>query len=111
MGSCYKRVEIGEDVLYIKGLDVVSNDAYVNDSIFDKAKVSNSLEDALKSVLSLTKVVKNQLEELGSDEVEMTIQLGAGIDGNNLFFGFVDVNMDAQITVKSIWKKKDNNKV
>ena len=103
MGSI-RKLKIDEDVVYIKGLDSVGG--YASDGIKDLL-TENSLQDALKPVVSFGQKIKQGLQALEPDETELTLQLSVGIEGKKLFFALADASTEAQISLKYVWRSAD----
>ena len=102
MGSI-RKIKIDDDVVYIKGLDSVGG--YEQDS-FKDLFLENSLQDALKPIVSLGQKIKQGLQALEPDETELTLQLSVGVESQKLFFALVNANAstEAQITLKYAWR-------
>lgn len=100
MGSI-RKIRIDDDIVYIKGLDSVGG--YAQDGIRDLF-TENSLQDALKPIVSLGQKIKQGLQTLEPDETELTLQLSVGVEGKKLFFALADASAEAQISLKYVWR-------
>ena len=103
MGSI-RKLKIDDDVVYIKGLDSVGG--YAQDSIKDLF-TENSLQDALKPIVSFGQKIKQGLQALEPDETELTFQLSVGVEGQKLFFALANASAEAQISLKYVWRGAD----
>lgn len=100
-----RKIKIDDEVVYIKGLESVGG-GYVADSISDLF-AENSLQDALKPIVSLGQKIKKGLQSLEPDETELTLQLSVGIEGQKLFFALANTSAEAQISLKYVWRSSD----
>lgn len=103
MGSI-RKLKIDDAVIYIKGLDSV--DGYAQDGIKDLL-TENSLQDALKPIVSFGQKIKQGLQVLEPDETELTFQLSVGVEGQKLFFALANASAEAQISLKYVWRGVD----
>ena len=96
-------------ILYIQGDDVEESGGVRRVSRGDDGNAvvqsTNTFRDALAGVKSSAKLLREQLNELKADEVEVTFGLKA--IGEAGFFGISKVGMEANYEVKLKW---DNTK-
>lgn len=89
------------EMLYIKNLDVNGHDGR------KKFKLSKEeIKQSIKPILSLGQEVKDSLNEISPDEVEITMQVSVAVENNNFIFCLVNTSAEAQLSIKYLWKKK-----
>lgn len=99
-----KKITVDGETLYITNL-VQAGSGYKDNKINLLELSSNDMQAALKPIVSVCKKITHGMRDLSPDETELTIQLSAGVDGNNLFFALANLSAEAQIAVKYVWKK------
>lgn len=103
----YIPVIVNGETLYIKDLTYFNSD-YQENGIGEKLSfAADSIKKALVPVAEMGKTIKNAIVEFGPDEVELSLELKAGIgDDGCIVFALINGSVDAHISVKFKWKKE-----
>lgn len=101
----YVPIKVNDETLYIKSLNYFDEEYHEN-GIGDLLSVtSDNLKKALEPVAEIGKTIKNAIIDFGPDEVELSLELKAGIEKGGIVFAIVNGSVEAHFSVKFKWKK------
>lgn len=99
----YTQISVDGQTLYVADLDPSGLDGRGNLSFSSK-----TFGELIKPITTLGKALHEEIKKVHPDETELTMQLTMGIDNGNIFFGLANMSAEAQLAVKFVWKKGEN---
>ncbi len=96
----YTPVCIDDELLYIADLATSGKDVSK-----DLKFTENDLKKAFSPIMKFGKNLKEGMQELAPDEIEISMQVSLSIENNKFIFGLVNLASEAQFSVKYSWKK------
>ena len=96
----YTQINIDNETLYVANVSTSGRDA-----IFNRNLSEESLKKSFAPVIKFGKSLKEGMQDLTPDEIEIAMQLSLSIENNNLIFALVNTAAEAQLSVKYVWKK------
>ena len=101
-----EKTIIDGEILYVEELKNVDGYHYSDNSVGDVLHL-DSLTEALKPVVKIGKLVKNGLQEMQPDEIELEVQLQLAVSDNVPVFAIVKAGAEAHLSLKFVWKKEE----
>lgn len=63
---------------------------------------------AMKPAVSMLNSLRDAIQEIAPDEIELSMQFELGLNGETPVFKIVSAEASAQIAVKFVWKQAEN---
>lgn len=98
------KIIIDGETLFISGVGNTDPNHYADNSIGDLLHL-DSFSKALKPIVNISKSLKNSLQEIKPDEIELTLQLQLAVSENTIALAMVNAGAEAHLSVKFVWKK------